>query len=301
VVRVAPAVSLSEPVASAKLSTLRGRSLSWRRPRITFSGTVSPLGMGRRVALQVFYQATGERWHTVAIGVVGADGTYSITHGFRVSGPMVARTVVHTARNNAAGVSRSVSYSVPQPENPQLTIQVSPNPSAYGQPITIAGVASGPAGQSVTLLGRSHGGVPAVLDKATTDEHGGYSFTQAPLEDTSYLVTDATTKSTPAFTAVEAPLVPDAEPDTAQVGQQLTFTGTLGPAPVGQLVYLERGYPSGLGFHVVSEAIGSISGYSLTYTFNTVGTRVMRIKVPGGVDHATAVTEPFPVTVSALP
>ena len=164
---------------------------------------------------------------------------------------MMVRTVVHTGRHNVAAVSEPVSYASPQPQNPQLTIQTSADPISYGQSVTITGVAAGAPSQPVTLLAHTRGGAFAVVASATTDEAGNYTFTQAPLQNTSYRVADAATSSTVVFEAVKSVLVADAGPDTAlsaqsvQSGQQLTFSGTPTPAHDGQVVYLERGYANG--------------------------------------------------------
>src|SRR2546425_1264304 len=48
--------------------------------QVTFSGTVSPQDLGARVVLQRQNADTGDEWHRIDKGVVGAGGSYSITH-----------------------------------------------------------------------------------------------------------------------------------------------------------------------------------------------------------------------------
>jgi protocatechuate 3,4-dioxygenase beta subunit len=309
VVRVAPVITLSGPTSGVQASDQGSRARrASRRPKATFTGKVSPTGMGTRVALQISYTAAGERWHTVAFGSIGADGSYSITHGFRISGEMRIRAVAHTGTRNVAAISEALSYVASQPQNPRLTINTSANPISYGQSVTISGVAAGAANQPVTLLARTAGSSFAVVAKATTDEAGNYTFTQAPPEITSYRVTDAATSSTVVYEPVKSVLVADAAPAAAlsgqsvqsvQSGQQLTFSGTLTPAHAGQLVYLEREYASGVGYHVVEVGtVNAASGYTIVHTFYGVGTDVLRIRVPSDSEHQASTSEPFTVTVT---
>ena len=200
-VKVAPLVTLSGPTPGAHASALSHSLRSGGRTRATFTGTVSPADTGALVALQVDYVAAGEQWRTVAFGHVGSDGSYSITHRFRTPGELMIRTVAHTGRLNVPAASEPLSYQAPQPQNRQLTIQTSADPISYGPPVTISGVAAGAAHQSVTLLAQTQGSAVAVVAKGTTDESGNYTFTQVPLQNTSYRVTDATTTSTTLFEA----------------------------------------------------------------------------------------------------
>jgi hypothetical protein len=301
VVRVAPVVTLSGPTPAVEASRAGGRARYGQRLKSTFSGTVSPTGMGKRVALQISYAANGERWHTVAFGRVGADGSYSVTHGFRISGEMSVRTIAHTGKQNVAAVSEALSYAPPQPQNPQLTIQTSANPIPYGLSVTITGVAAGAASQPVTLLAHTEGSAFAVVATATTDDAGNYTFTQAPLQNTSYRVTDAATSSTVVFEAVKSVLVADTalSGQTVQSEQQLTFSGTLTPAHAGQVVYLEREYANGLGYHVVEVgSVNATSVYTIVHTFYGVGANVLRIRAPSDGQHQLSTSAPFTVTVT---
>ena len=297
IVRVAPQVTLTP---GAQASAASGHSRAGLGTRAMFTGTVSPADTGALVALQVAYAASGGQWHSVAFGRVGADGGYSIAHAFRTPGEASVRTIVHAARPDmAAAISESVPFDVSQPQNPDLTIQTSADPIAYGQSITIAGVAAGARNQQVTLLARTQGNAFAVVAKATTDASGYYTFTQEPLQMTYYRVTDTTAASTALFESVGFALAATATPSTVQAGQQLSFSGTLTPAHAGEIVDLERGYASGLGFRVVDTGtVDSASQYTIVHTFATAGTSIMRIKIPTDGQRRASFSAPFTVTVT---
>jgi hypothetical protein len=298
-VRVAPEVTLNAAYPGVQTSDTSGESRSRVRARATFTGTVSPVDAGALVALQVAYDASGGQWHSVAFGRVGSDGNYSIAHAFRTPGEASIRTIVHAAKlNMAVAISESLRYEISQPQNPDLTIQTSADPIAYGQSVTISGVAAGAQNQPVTLLARTKGNALAVIAKGTTDASGHYAFTQEPLQMTYYRVSDATARSTALFESVGFALAATAIPNTLHAGQQLTFSGTLAPAHAGQIVYLERGYASGIGFRVVDTGtVDAASQYTIVHTFATAGTSIMRIRVPTDGERHASVSTPLPVTV----
>jgi hypothetical protein len=301
VVKVAPLVTLN--VASPPAAqTAAARGHSQARALATFTGTVSPAQTGTYVALQVAYAASGDRWRTVAYGRVASDGSYSIARGFRIPGEASVRAVAHSRSPNMVGISEPVSYEAPQPQNPQLTIEASADPISDGQPVTISGLAAGAADQPVALLARTRGGAFAVVAQSAANASGEYTFTQEPLENTYYRVTDATAHSTTLYEEVAFALAAATPPSTAQVGQQLTFSGTLTPAPEGQVVYLERGYRNGGGFYVVG--VGTVdaeSGYQIAYTFPRAGAGVMRIRVPEDRQYEGTASAPFTITVAGAP
>jgi hypothetical protein len=300
-VKVAPAVTLGGPPAVAQLATAaRGYAHAATRNSATFTGTVSPAETGALVALQVEYSATGEHWRPVAFGQVGPGGSYSITHGFRTPGLISVRVVVHPrGHGKVASASEPLFYVIAQAQNPRLTIDTSADPISYGQSVTISGVAASAANQPVTLLARTPGGTFAAVSTSTTDASGSYTFTQSPLQNTSYRVTVATTMSTVLFEGVKFLLSPASVPSTAEAGQALTFTGTLAPLHAGQVVQLQRRNASGIGFNVVGTGtVNAESTYSINYTPHTVGTYTMRIKAPAGSGNQGSASEPFSLQVT---
>jgi hypothetical protein len=299
VVKVAPALTLSGVAPVVGRSDTGGHSSSRQRTVARFTGSLTPASTGALVALQVSFEAAGERWHTVAFGHVGTDGTYSITHAFRISGMLTTRTVAHAGRYNTVAVSNPVSYAASQPQNPRLTIQTSADPITYGQSMILSGTAAGATSQPVTLLTRTNGSAWTIAATATTGVGGDYTFTQTPLQNTSYRVTSGTTSSTILFAAVKSTIVTNASPDSVQSGEQLTFSGTVTPARVGEVVYLESGYASGLGYHVVGTGtVNGSLGYTIAHTFNGAGMNILRIKVPGDDEQQSSTSEPITITVT---
>lgn len=305
-VRVAPEVTITGPAAGVQLSTRGGHSSAGGRNTFTFTGTVSPVATGTRVALQREYAATGEQWRTIALGSVGPEGHYSISHGFSSPGEASIRVVVPPRQSNVEAASEPLSYDISQAQNPQLTIQSSADPISSGQSVTITGVAAGAANRPVTLLARTPGHTSVAVAKDTADGSGAYSFTVSPLHSTFYSVTDTNTASTALLEGFKYLLTAGVSPSTeqagkllTQAGKQLTFSGTLVPAPTGQVVYLERENASGIGFHIVDVGtVDAASSYSLVDTFSDVATCVMRIRVPANSESQGSISELFTVLVT---
>lgn len=297
IVKVAPKVTLAIVPAGASASS---DTKAAKHTRVMFTGTVDPVGSGGVVALQIAYAGEGEHWRTVAFGHASSEGGYSIAHTFRVPGEVSIRTVAHVGRANVIGISETLSYATSQPQNPQLTIQTSADPITAGGSVTISGIAAGAANEPVELLARTAGGAFAVVAEAMTDAEGNYTFTQTPLQDTFYRVSNAITRSTILLEGVTLALTTEALPTSAaQAGQTFTFTGTVAHATAGQAVYLERGSVNGVGYHVVGVGnVNAASEYQIAYTFDRAGTALMRVKVPGDSQHEASVSAPFTVTVA---
>lgn len=302
-VKVAPQVTLSGPPAGAPLSTGGGDARIRAQYGVTFSGTVSPAGVGARVVLQREDALAGEQWHPIAFGQVDEEGKYSITHTFGAPGDANIRVVVHPRGSvNAAAASELLSYDISPRQNPRLTIQGSTDPISQGQSVTITGVADRAADQPVTLLARTQGNAFIAVAKGTTDGSGNYRFTQSPLQSTFYRVTTATRRSIQLFEGVKYALSAERSPGAVQAGQQLTFSGTVAPDSVGHVVYLERQWASRLGFHVVDVGTVSVaSTYSIAHTFYNAATDVMRIEVPGDSENQGQASEPFTIEVTPTP
>ena len=176
----------------------------------------------------------GEEWRRIGLGQVGPGGSFSITHNFVVAGDSNIRVVVRPFRFNTRGASEPRSYEISQAQNPQLTIQSSANPLAYGQPATIsgtlgAGTAAAVASTPVTLLARTrlqHKFAPVAT--GVTGAGGSYAFAaQTPQQSTFYRVTGAGKSSAVLFEGVKYVLTAAASATTAQAGQPVTFSGTV--------------------------------------------------------------------------
>jgi hypothetical protein len=299
VVKVAPHVTIAEEPAAAAPAASTGAH-SARVAPITFAGSVAPYQPGALVELQVAYRSSPAQWRTVAYGRVGGDGGYSVSHAFRRPGETLVRTVAFAGKHRMPAASEAVSFQAVAPQNPNLTINVSNAAPRAGETVTISGVASGAANQSVTLYAHAAGsGAPTVLT-TTADENGSYSFAQTPLANTAYRVAAAGQRSTTVFERVTLTISNVDVPSTAIAGQELQLGGSIAPSEPGRTVLLERENPSGTGFVVVAQQQSNgESTFSIACAFPHVGTFTMRFKVPADGLHALSTSPPFTVIVTA--
>jgi hypothetical protein len=278
-------------------------------------------GRLRRVAAKRFIEpetteaeqrraATGNEWHRIDIGKVGPGGAYTITHTFVFPGDANIRALVRSQRPNSPSPSNMLTYEISQAQNPALTITASADPIAYGQSVTISGTASGAAHQPVTLLAhtaRQQGF--ASVSEVMTDGAGNYTFpAQSPIESTFYAVKgarDANTvqiernMSAVLYEGVKDMLTAQVSQTSVQAGQPLTFSGTVAPDHTGHVIYLERRNASGTGFHVVDTGtVGVGSAYAIVHSFYDPGTKILRVKIPGGPENEGAVSPPFTISVA---
>lgn len=271
--------------------------------KVTFTGTVNPSDVNARVILQRQNATTGNEWHRIDVGQVGAGGGYSITHTFVVPGDANIRVLVRSQRRNVPSASSPLSYEISQAQNPALTILSSADPISYGQTVTISGTLAGGANQPVTLLSRIRRGRFAPVAQVTTDSLGNYSFpAQAPVDSTFYKVQGGGQVSAVLFEGVRDVLTAEVSATTVQASQPLTFSGTVTPDHTGHIVYLERQDASGTGFHVVE--IGTVTAgsvYSITHTVYDAGTKVFRVKIPGGPENGGDASPPFTIQVTPAP
>lgn len=296
VVKVVPLITLTGHALAAQSAARHPWSAV--RARFSFSGTVSPFSEGTLVTLQREYAASGEKWHAIAFGRIGAGGSFSFVHGFRTPG-MVSVRVVTRIKGAVKAASQPLTYDIAQGQNPRLTIEASGDPVAAAQQLTISGVAGESHELPVTLLGRTPGHPFAVLAKGATDAHGIYSFTVHPTQNTTYRVIDASTASTPLFEGVRYALTVAAPPTSTTLQTPLTFTGTVAAAHLGQEVLLERGSASGFDFHVIG--VGTVdesSAFSITHSFAAIGTYTLRIRVPASADTLDSTSAQFSVAVT---
>jgi hypothetical protein len=293
--RVAAQVTLTGPPEGTQIET--GISE-------TFSGTVNPADEGARVILQRQNAVTGNEWHRIGVGLVGAGGAYSIVHTFRVPGDASIRVLVRSDGLNIPSESNMLEYEISQAQNSSLTINSSADPIAYGQSVTISGVLAGATtSQPVTLLARTvhqHGFAPVA--ETSTGAGGSYSFpAQSPVNSTLYEVKGAGQKSAVLFEGVKSVLTAEVSATTVQAGRPLEFKGTIAPEHSGHVIYLERQNAAG-NFHVIQ--VGRVlpgSTYLIVHQFYVPGTKVVRIDIPGGPDNGRAVSQLFTITVTPAP
>jgi hypothetical protein len=197
-----------------------------------------------------------------------------------------------------------LGYAISQAENPQLTIEASADPIAFGESVTISGKLEGGANQLVTLLARGrrqHGFERIVQTQANAA--GEYSFpAQSPINNTFYRVTSARQASAVLYEGVKDVLTAKVSATTVPAGQPVTFSGTVSPDHTGHAIYLERQNASGGGFHTIEVGrVGPGSTYSLSRRLYDPGTRMLRVFIPGGPENQGAASQPFTITVSPAP
>ena len=298
--RITPAVTLNAPAAGTQLfvGAARGQDGTSAGKAVTFTGTISPVGAGAVVALQREDGGDG-RWHQVALGQVGAQGAYSITHVFHRAGKASIRVVVHFRGLDTRAASNPVAYQISRRQHEQLTIEASSQTISYGQSVTIGGTVAGAISQPVTLLAQTSTGTFEPVAQSTTNGSGEYTFTASPVQDSRYRVTWETRSSVTQPVNVAYALTAEPAASTIQAGGQLTVSGNVNPSQAGQGVRLERQNSSGVGFHVVaSGTVSSGSTYSITVAVPQPGTDLIRVTVPGYASNASASSAPFSVQVT---
>jgi hypothetical protein len=327
-VRSHGARSATRPIRAAAQVTLdgpaEGQLLTGYPNRVTFTGSVSPADVGARVILQRQNALTGNQWRHIDSGVVEASGNFTIVHTFVVPGDANIRVLVRSQGRNVPSESNLLAYSVSQAQNPELTIQASTDPIAFGETVIISGKRGDSARQSVTLMDRTarqQGFAPVA--QTTTNAAGEYSFpAQSPVNSTFYRVVGSTCVIAPhpprhvvqrcgahrtlssavLYEGVKDVLTAQVSPTTVQAGQSVTFSGAVSPEHAGHVVYLERQNAHGPGFHVIQVAIvGTGSVYSIVHRLYDTGTKVLRVSIPGGPDNEGAVSQPFTVQVTPAP
>jgi hypothetical protein len=298
IVRVAAQVTLSGPTEGSQILTALKTG---RANRVTFAGTVSPADTGATVVLQRQNSITGNDWHRIQLGVVKADGTFSLSHRFVVAGPANIRVLIRSNRRNVPSASNVLNYEITQAQNPQLTIASSADPIAYGQSVTISGAVAGEPNMPVTLLARTaHQGGFSPVAQTTTDGSGNYAFpAQSPVASSYYRVTGAGRSSAVLYEGVKDVLTAQVSATAIPAGQAITFSGAVTPDHTGHVIYLERQNASGTSFHVVEVAvIGAGSTYTIAHTIYTVGTSVFRVKIPGDPQNGGTVSPNFTITTT---
>ncbi|HEY2282601.1 MAG TPA: hypothetical protein VGH60_03520 [Solirubrobacteraceae bacterium] len=313
-VRVAAQVTLGGPPEGTQL-------LTGPPNKVTFTGTVNPADVGALVVLQRQNALTGNEWRRIDRGTVGPGGAFTIVHRFVVPGDANLRVIVRSNGVNITSPSNVLTYEISQAQNSQLTINASSDPIFFGQSVTISGVAAGAASQPVTLLARSvrqRGFAPVA--EVSTNASGEYTFPpQSPVNSTFYEVaaTEVPCAADPHPRACKAIINRSAvlyegvkdvltaavsQSTIAAGGRTLTFTGTVAPDHTGHIIYLERQNVGNGNFHVVEVAtVGAGSAYSITHRVYVPGTKVFRVRIPGGPENEGAASAPFTIQVTPAP
>jgi hypothetical protein len=306
-VKVEAEVTLEGPAESRQL--LAGLR-DGHRSEVLFKGTVSPANSGAQVVLQRQDALTGNTWHIIGSSQVivpagSSVGTFSIVHRFLVPGDANIRVVVRSQHRNIPSPSNILTYEISQAQRTALTINSSADPIAFGQPVTISGTLAGGSNASVTLLSRTvHQQGFAPVAQAEASSTGAYVFpAQSPIYSTLYEVQGNGRTSAVLYQAVRDVLTVVPPGPSAQVGQTLSFSGTVTPERVGHVIYLEQQDPIGTGFHVVrvSTITAGPSGssvYTIEHTVYEAGTSTFQVRIPGDAQNGGAVSQPFTIQVA---
>ncbi|HEX5223676.1 MAG TPA: hypothetical protein VFW29_00975 [Solirubrobacteraceae bacterium] len=287
VVRVGPQVTAIPPAPEG------ATFLTGRANRITFSGTVSPEDRGAEVVLQREGNAT-EEWGPIQRGVfVQPDGTFLFVHRFLAPGDANLRIIVRPKGHfGVRGISDVMSYTISQAQNPNLTLEPSPRPVTFGQPLKLSGVTKAGPGAKVVVSGRTFGGTPVPVGEVTAGAGGAYELTiPAAVQNTHYFARSGPFHSANVWVGVKWVLTPNAIPASVPSGTQVMFTGTAAPTTrTGHPVYLERHNASGNAWHIVSLGFTGAGGaYSIPWYVIGSGKEAYRVKVPGDkINVATA-------------
>jgi hypothetical protein len=291
--RVHATVTLAQP--SATLLT---------RTPVTFTGTVAPNHVGQRVILQAQVGVNGDQWRTIDQGRIRPGSTFSIVHRFRQAGDRTLRAVFRGDRRNLRGESTPISITVQQTQVAGFTINASATSIDFGQGVTISGTLTGGASTSVTLYGRNEQSGPFhPLAAGTTDGSGNYSFAQSPTRNTIYQVRNTTTPSTRTaalFVGVHDVVSIAASAPAGNVGDTITFTGTVQPSKLGHVIFLQR-LDGGVWRTVEVGRVGAGSSYSLAYVLDSVGSVQFRTLVPGGPVNQRGVSSAVTIAVTPSP
>jgi hypothetical protein len=309
-VRVAAQVVLS--------GSVEGELLTGPANSVSFQGTVSPADVGARVILQRQNALTGNQWRRIDSGIVESAGNFAIKHTFVVPGDANIRVLVRS-RGGVPSESNILADTVSQAQNQELTIQASAGPIASGENVTISGKLAG-GSRSLTLMAHTAAQPGfAPVAQVASNSVGEYSFpAQVPINSTFYRV-DAPGGAAPcrpgAFACPDIALQPvssavlyegvrdiltaKASSTNVQAGQVVTFSGTISPDHTGHVIYLERQNAQGTGFHVIQlQFVGAGSLYRITHRFYEVGSKMVRIYIPGGPENQGAASQPFTVQVN---
>jgi hypothetical protein len=281
-VKVAAVLTLDGPTGPALPAGRRNsRHTNAVAASVSFKGAVSPDETGVRVILQRESAGPGQLWRRIGETTVGADGSYTISHLFRRSGIATVRTLLRR-HGQAPAVSEPLTYEVAPTQNPQLTLEATPDLLAYGQSTTLHGtLADAATGTPVVLMARTHSGTLTRVAEATTGEEGSYAFAGLePLANTYYRVTGGHQRSVARLVAVQPLLTSEVSATSIASGGVVTFTGSLTPSHPGEVLHLQRENANGVGYHPIAAIVmGEGPDFSLERTLEGSGTQTYRVVV----------------------
>lgn len=295
-VRVSPVVTATPPEPEG--STF----LTGFAHKVPFNGSVSPEDRGAEVVLQRESDTGTEEWGTIQQHVfVQPNGTFSFLHRFLVPGDANLRIVVRAHnRFGARGISDTMSYTVSQTQNPNLTMEPSPRPVSYGQPLTLSGETKAGPTAKVVVTGHTFGGTLVPVGETTAV--GGKWELKIPsaTQNTRYTAVSGTYHSAGVYVGVKWDVTTNPVPTTVSSGTQVTFSGTAEPTSrTGHTVYLERKNANNNSWHVVDLAFTGAGGsFSIPWYVIGSGSETYRIKIPGDLVNVATASTPVEIAVT---
>ena len=211
---------------------------------------------------------------------------------------IVAAAIAATLSHAATGAAQK------PPKAGDVTLDASAAQVTFSNPVTLRGKVKGAkAGVLVTLERRATTEtVFTVAATATTDNGGGFTFTQRPGKNTVYRATAATTPpaTSPEVTTAVAPLVGLRVSDsTPHKGERVRFRGTVRPAHDGRRVAVQRKRADGTWVTLrrprLRDAGTSFSRYSTRIRVRRTGT--YRTVIGSHADHVAGVSRERVLTV----
>jgi hypothetical protein len=297
---------------AALVSLAASSATGTTRYPITFSGTVTPNHTGGRVLLQA-QNATGNAWHTLARGTIGANSTYQIPFAWRVPGARDIQVVFHGDPRNTAGVSDPVTVVIQQTQHPDFTINTSAPVVTNGSPYTISGTLFRPGtttpepATSVSLF-KALPGTSKFSEVTTALTHGSGNYSFGPLTSTTNELYQVRATFAPArdasavlFEGVQEVVNMTASSQTSTVGGHITFSGSVSPDKSGHLIYLQRFGKDGDWHTVEVRTVAPGSTYSFGWTFGAAGAKQFRARITGGPANVGSASPPVTVDVSQPP
>jgi hypothetical protein len=183
---------------------------------------------------------------------------------------------------------------------PTLTITASPNPSVTGAPVTISGVLSGGAQDTITLWQKLPGG-SEFQQLATTmaGATGGYSFALANVgTDRAWYVTGALLQSVTVTQQVSAKLTVKASHRRIRAGSTVRLSGTVAPSQRGASVLLLQ--RSGGAWKLLTRTrLSAASGFAIRHRIVNAGAVALRVELPGSSDNLPSFSPVITVTATA--
>ncbi|HEX4467392.1 MAG TPA: hypothetical protein VH025_09410 [Solirubrobacteraceae bacterium] len=302
-IKVSASVTFNGPPAGTALPVRfrHANAAELARAATTFTGIVTPHEGGARVLLERESASVSERWRKIGSATVADDGSYSISHSFKRAGNVKLRVLVKSRGRYLRAASEPLSYVIASRQRPTVTIFASESPLVFGDSVTISGDAH--PGEALQLLARTRTGAFASVASTDADSGGHYSFeTQSPLQSVRYYVRGEHDRSAVLLVGVSPAI--EAQMSEARLASEgiVTFSGTVAPDHSGDVIYLQREYPSGVGFATVQIAtIGSKSMFSIEQLLAGSGSHVYRLLVPADRESLAATSAPFTVEPAQPP